>query len=194
MRTSNFIHLIKTHLKNIPGWKTSRKIVVLESDDWGMIRMASKEAFLKLKNKGFPVENSVYNTFDALESNTDLENLAEILLSVKDSHGHPAKFTVNNIVGNPDFKKIKESQFENYFYESFVETLRRHTNSDRVLDLYKQGINEGVFQPQFHGREHVQINNWFTKLKKGDVLFSEAFSEGMFTLNDEKGMSSKAEC
>ena len=36
------------HLVNSKGWRTNRKIVVLESDDWGAIRMSSKEAFDKL--------------------------------------------------------------------------------------------------------------------------------------------------
>jgi len=31
------------NVANIPGWRTDRKIVVIESDDWGAIRMPSKE-------------------------------------------------------------------------------------------------------------------------------------------------------
>ncbi|NTW32234.1 MAG: hypothetical protein HGB12_06370 [Bacteroidetes bacterium] len=30
---------------NIPGWRTDRKILVIESDDWGSIRMPSKETY-----------------------------------------------------------------------------------------------------------------------------------------------------
>lgn len=33
----------KRHFLNLPGWHTRRKIVVIESDDWGSIRMPSKE-------------------------------------------------------------------------------------------------------------------------------------------------------
>ena len=32
------------NLSNLPGWRTSRKIVVIESDDWGTIRMPSNKA------------------------------------------------------------------------------------------------------------------------------------------------------
>ena len=38
----------KKIITNIKGWRTNRKIVVIESDDWGTIRMSSKEAFNSL--------------------------------------------------------------------------------------------------------------------------------------------------
>ena len=31
--------LITSKIINIPGWTTNRKIIVIESDDWGSIRM-----------------------------------------------------------------------------------------------------------------------------------------------------------
>lgn len=36
--------MLRTVIKNfsnLPGWRTNRKIVVIESDDWGSIRMPS---------------------------------------------------------------------------------------------------------------------------------------------------------
>mgnify|MGYP000999890125 CR=1 FL=1 len=33
---------------NIPGWRTNRKIVVIESDDWGSVRMRSREVYDRL--------------------------------------------------------------------------------------------------------------------------------------------------
>ena len=37
--------IISHNLLNIPGWRTKRKLVVIESDDWGAIRMPSKEIY-----------------------------------------------------------------------------------------------------------------------------------------------------
>ena len=34
---------------NLPGWHTRRKLVVIESDDWGSIRMPSREVKQKLQ-------------------------------------------------------------------------------------------------------------------------------------------------
>ena len=37
---------------NLRGWKTNRKIVVIESDDWGSIRMASLKSYTNLLKIG----------------------------------------------------------------------------------------------------------------------------------------------
>ena len=42
---------IKRHISNIPGWRTNRKLVVFESDDWGSIRMPDKKTFEKIQNQ-----------------------------------------------------------------------------------------------------------------------------------------------
>jgi hypothetical protein len=173
---------IKRNLINIPGWSSNQKIVVFESDDWGMIRMASRESYNRLLAKGYPVDRCVYNRNDALETNEDLLCLMEILDMVKDSRGNPAKFTLNNIVGNPNFNKIKESKFEEYFYEPFYETLQRYNNAHQVMDLYAEGRENNLFQLQFHGREHVNINRWIGALQKKDKALLEAFNENMFTV------------
>jgi glycosyltransferase involved in cell wall biosynthesis len=55
---------------NIPRWRTNRKIVVFESDDWGSIRMPSISVLQELRAFGIPVDKSPYCRFDALESNT----------------------------------------------------------------------------------------------------------------------------
>lgn len=182
------------NLSNIPGWHTKRKIVVFESDDWGMQRMPSKKAYDYLLAKGYPVDKSIYNRFDSLESNEDVEALMDVLSSIKDKNNKPAIFTINNILTNPDFGKIFNSNYEEYHYELFTETLRKSKHSEKVFDLYKQGISNKLFQMQFHGREHVHINNWMNNLKNGYDQFLDAFKEGSFTINDSRGFSCRYEC
>ena len=91
------------NLTNARGWRTNRKIVVIESDDWGMIRMSSKKDQKELKKRGFNISQCPYNLNDRIENDRDLEGLGEVLLSVKDNKGNPAKFTINNVVANPEF-------------------------------------------------------------------------------------------
>ncbi len=192
--SNRLINSVKTNLINFPGWNSKRKLVVFESDDWGMIRMATKEAYHKLMQLGYPLDKSIYNKFDALEQNEDLSALMDVLSSVKDKNGNYAKFTINNIVGNPNFEKIKETYFEQYHVEIFTESLKRNTKSDKVVELYKQGLDNGVFQVQFHGREHVHVNNWLKKLRQKDRSFLDAFDHNMFTINDNRGNSCRYEC
>jgi hypothetical protein len=70
------------------------------------------------------------------------------------------------IVGNPDFHKIRQSDFNEYFYEPATETLKRYPYRDMVERIWKQGCSEKIFHPQFHGREHVNIIRWMEALRK----------------------------
>jgi len=181
----NFKKGVSNNLLNIPGWRTKRRIVVIESDDWGTIRMASKKSYdFFLKNR-LPVDKCAYNTNDALECNEDLEQLFEALSSVSDLNNNPAVITANNIVANPDFEKIKASDFQGYFFEPFTETLKRYPEHDNVADLYKTGIENKLFMPQFHGREHVNIARWLKSLQEGEKPTHLAFEQSMFSVHTQ---------
>jgi hypothetical protein len=159
---------------NFPGWRTRRKIVVIESDDWGSIRMPSNEVYAKFISKGLNLSGSVYNRIDSLECNDDLDLLFSVLLNFKDSNGkHPA-LTANIVVGNPDFKKISDSDFTDYYYEPVTETVNRYPDREKVISLWKQGNSEEIFHPQFHCREHVNIIRWMGGLRKrtSEIMFA----------------------
>lgn len=179
---SKFKSTLSQVLINVPGWRTDRKIVVMESDDWGSIRMPSMEVFNDFVSRGFDVHRSDYNRLDTIESNEDLEMLFTVLKSRRDSYGNHLAVTANVVVGNPDFQKIKKSDFTTYYYEPVTETLKRYTNRDRVEILWKEGISAGIFHPQFHGREHVNVSRWMDALRKRTP-------EMMFTFDNETTFS-----
>lgn len=171
------------NLSNIPGWVTRRKIVVIESDDWGSIRMPSKAVFESLVRKGLPVEardSGPYNLFDTLANEDDMHSLFNVLSSVYDKNGNPAVFTAFSVVANPDFDKIRAGGFEKYYYEPFTDTLKRYYTDDSVFDIWKEGIKQGIFIPQFHGREHLNVSEWMRALKRGDRETHLAFEHGMW--------------
>ncbi|MCM1140352.1 MAG: hypothetical protein NC453_17425, partial [Muribaculum sp.] len=99
------------NISNIPGWRTNRHIVVIESDDWGSVRMSSKDSFEELVKRGVPVDKDHYNINDSLESNDDLEILFDNLRKFKDKSDRHPVMTGVNVVANPDFDKIQESGF-----------------------------------------------------------------------------------
>lgn len=182
----NPVRLVKETMShnavNIPGWRTSRRIVVIESDDWGSIRMPSEEVYSRFRSKGLDLADSDYNRLDTLESNADLAGLFEVLSSFRDhSDNHPV-ITANFVVGNPDFKRIKGSDFRYYFYEPVTETLMRYPDRDLVQELWKQGMAARMFHPQFHGREHVNVVRWMEALRKRTP-------EMMFTFDNETTFS-----
>ena len=172
-------------LSNIPDWKTRRRIVVFESDDWGSLRMPSTETFKRLDEAGIILRNpngdaERFNRLDNLATSRDLEGLYEVLSSVKDSRGNPAVFTPVSIVANPDFQKIEASGFQEYFYEPFTETLKRFPGCENSFELWKEGIEKKLFVPQMHGREHLNVIAWMKALSSGDEQAILAFKEGFW--------------
>ena len=62
-----------------------------------------------------------------------------------------------------------------YHYEPVQDTLKRYPHHNRVFSLYQEGLKTGVFRPQFHGREHVQVNRWLNALRNADDNMRFAF-------------------
>jgi hypothetical protein len=115
----NFIKpFISSNLINYKGWKTNKKIVVFESDDWGSVRMPSVETYKTLKQNGIQVDKSPYCKFDSLASEYDLDYLFSTLLKYKDNKGNSPIITANTVIANPDFEKIKIVE---YFSLNFME-------------------------------------------------------------------------
>jgi len=182
--------IISKSVSNIPGWRTKQHLIVIESDDWGSIRMPSREAFSNLLTIGDALvegESLRYNKYDSLATDRDLSSLFEVLYSIKDSGGMPVIFTPVAVVANPDFQKILESDFTEYFYEPFTTTLKRNNQTENAFDSWKKGIEEGIFKPQFHGREHLNVEVWMRALRGGNSNVVKAFHNGMWgisTVND----------
>lgn len=170
---------IRKNISNIPGWRTNRHIVVIESDDWGSIRMSSLDAFNNLLKAGMPVDKGQYNIYDSLESNDDLEMLFETLSKFKDKTDRHPVMTGVNVVANPNFEKIQENGFSEYVYEPYTETCNRYPNHDRVYELWKKGIVERFFVPIFHGREHLNAQFWMRALRKGNKSTLLGFENGV---------------
>lgn len=160
--------IITHNLLNIPGWRTKRHIVVIESDDWGSIRMPSREVYDKLLSKGYRVDLNKYEKNDSLATEKDLTELFNILSKYTDINGNHPIITANCAVANPDFEKIKESGFQNYYYEPFTETLKRYQGCENSFELWQQGMKEGLFKPQFHAREHLNVSNWIHSLQNDE--------------------------
>ncbi|WP_299111134.1 hypothetical protein [uncultured Winogradskyella sp.] len=156
------------------AWRTNKKIVIIESDDWGSIRTSGKEAYRNLQNLGYDMSKSPY-TLDALESNEDMVALYETLHAVRDVQDNPASVTANMILANPDFEAIQNNNFSTYKYETVDTTLGNYQGRDQVRDLWKEGLKTNMFFPQLHAREHVRYWDWMTDLKQNKAEALETF-------------------
>jgi hypothetical protein len=176
------------NLSNIVGWSSNRKIIIIESDDWGSIRMPSLAAFERLQKKGVLLSNGDalrYNVNDTLAKEDDLTALFETLVRYKDINGNPAVFTPICLVANPDFEKIKENNFQQYYYESFTQTLDKYYGTNKIINLWNDGIKNKLFIPQFHGREHLNVTAWMKALQENDKHTHLAFEEKCWGFNNK---------
>lgn len=164
------------------GFKTDRKLIAFCSDDWGGVRIKSLHNRERLLQGGINLNGNRFDQFDTLESNVDLEHLFDILLRHKDCKGNYPVLTVVMNVANPDFAKIRAGNFEEYYFESFTETLMRYPGRERVFPLYQQGLSLNIFKPQFHGREHVQVASWMRALRANDYKTRLGFDSDFFFL------------
>lgn len=175
-----FKNKISRNLQNSIGWTTKKKIVVIESDDWGSIRMPSKTAYLNLLDQGIRVDKCSYNRLDQLETENDMIALFELLDTIKDPKGNPLKITANFLMANPDFKQIKQSSFEKYYYINLKDTYEKYNGTQKVLELTKKGIDNNMFIPQLHGREHLHPISWLKALQNKDEETLSAFHENVW--------------
>jgi len=177
---------VQRHISNMPGFSTKRKLLVIESDDWGSIRMPSNKTFDNLSDSGIDLlsdEGFRFNKYDTLATAEDLTLLFELLSSVKDSSDRAAVITPMAVMANPDFQKIRHSQFNAYYYEPFTDTLTRQPGCESSFKLWKEGIEKRLFVPQFHGREHLNVKPWIKALRMGHKSTHIAFDNQMWGIS-----------
>lgn len=154
-------------LKHAWGWRTTSKLVVLSVDDYGAVRLNNRAAREKL-----PGLRGHMDQLDAVETREDLEALFSVLRSVKGGDGRPAVFTPYALAANPDFAWMRENR--SYGYEVLPETFARLSAEqpaayEGAWALWREGMAEGLFQPQFHGREHLSVPVIEEKLRRKDA-------------------------
>lgn len=163
---------------------------MIESDDWGSIRMPSigalKSFIRDFGSEIFSKEALRYAENDTLAQEDDLDVLFEVLEGKRDQFGNSAVITAFAVAGNPDFEMIRNSEFSQYYFEPFPVTLKRYYGENRILEKWKEGVERKIFVPQFHGREHLNVLAWLQKLREGDSATRRAFDLGFWAFRNPK--------
>jgi len=174
----------KKHALNLFGKKIKEKFLVIESDDWGSVRIPDNESKEYLIKEQLISESDPFSRFECLESSEDFERLFSLLSDFKDGQGNSTVITANTVMANPDFNRIRGSDYQNYFYEVFSDSYKQYNNDEDTFQSFKYGIDQGYLYPQFHAREHLNVSRWMEKLRSGDERFLKAFSVGCFAIDD----------
>jgi hypothetical protein len=160
-----------------------KKVIVFESDDWGTIRTPSRAAYDRMNDAGLKMDANPYNRVDALETEADMEALYQVLSLYKDKKERSPVFTTNFIAANPDFDKIRAANFREYYFNDFVSTYKSLATHENCWNVVKDGIKNRFISPQFHGREHINVQQWLYLLQAGDGNVRKAFDEGFFSMD-----------
>jgi hypothetical protein len=185
------LQIIFQNLKNSIGWKTKRKIIVFSVDDYGNVRLNSKSARTNMNKAGMKVY-SRFDALDTLETKQDLEQLYQVLDSVKDKNGRNAVFTPFALPCNINFEKVAANDFQKYEYELLPETYSKLAKEQPEAYLgawekWQEGIQKGFLKPQFHGREHLNLAIFHDKLKNKDQQLLTALQNKSYTsISDDK--------
>lgn len=166
---------------NLRGWRTARRLILFESDDWGAIRMPGRKAFDALLSGGIRVDQSRYDRLDCLENCGDFEALLEVIERHRDKSGRPAVFTFNTVMGNPDFERIEQDKFEVFHHQHLFESYRDYHGQD-LEPLWREAIDQGLIRPQFHAREHLNSPLWMSDLRNDHVQTRLAFKHRFYGL------------
>ena len=166
--------------------KVNKKIIVIESDDWGSERIPNSEVREELATLGIDMESNPHSKYDSLERFEDLLELEHVLDYFANEYNKKIKITANFITANPYFERIKENKYQEYFFEPFNLTYFNRDKNQDVLNQIKKMINKNYFQPQFHGREHINVNFWLEELKNGNQDFLNAFKRNCYAIDSNK--------
>ncbi len=174
--TSNFSSRVLQRLRHWANWRCKEPVVVFESDDWGLQRKACADL---LQPYGEPSEWA----YEQTESEADLEKLYNVLENHKDEDGRHPCFTANFVTANPDFEKIRQGGFAEYYDISI------NNQNEKLKSKWIEGMDRGVFHPQYHARSHFWAPAWLKDLRENVAgardLFDQNCNGGLSLLKHE---------
>jgi len=136
-----------------PGFRLSRPLVLLQSDDWGRVGVRDAEGREELLAAGLNLGERPYDLY-SLETAEDVHALGEVLQSLTDSVGHPACLGMNFVVANVDFAASAAVGFREIILKPLAEGLPGHWHRTGLDEAYRTGIEAEVFSPALHGATH----------------------------------------
>ncbi|MBK9332899.1 MAG: hypothetical protein IPM96_10980 [Ignavibacteria bacterium] len=166
-------------LRYLPHYLRKRfdqKIIVIESDDWGLERALENSSIDFFKKKFGAVKFSRW-TLDALETKEDMEMLFDLMESYKNKSLHPPVITANFITHN-----IKHSSESELKFIPISEGFNR--GSEDVREIYKTGIQKKYIFPQLHGYSHYNLTklNEYFYTDEGIEFYANGFLTGRSTI------------
>ena len=182
--------------KTLPLTKAAFKIdcsqtpaVVFQSDDWGACRVFNNLEEAERVSKYLDGNYVRYNgeaVRSTLEKPEDLDRLFTILLKHTGGDGLPAVYTANYVTCNPDYSAIRRKNFKELFTLEIPAVPSNWERGDFITKA-KEGMDLGVWDPQYHGMLHMNPFQWMKLLRRRHeqtrALFDSQSFAGMNGIN-----------
>ena len=142
-------------------------IAVFESDDWGACELVPSEAAMAQYN-GLLAKYGKREcpATHGLERSFEVRQLCEVLESHKGADGNSAVFTAFTAMGNPDFKAIEKSGYTKYADIPISRGFPEGWNGEGIVDAMLEGMNRGVWCPEYHAMlHHTSPRLWLNLLR-----------------------------
>lgn len=128
--------------------KFSEKLLMIESDDWGLERGINEHS-IEWARKKYSQSDFTRWTLDALETVEDLDALYSVLEKHQDTYGNPPVVTANFITHNIDYDSRDELRFR--------PVSQGFSEGGSLQEMYENGIARRLIFPQLHGYSHFDI-------------------------------------
>ena len=166
--------------KNVLTKSVKKRILVIESDDWGSIRTRDRESYKLLVKRSIIKENPLDET-DSIATSRDLEVLIDELSSITSQNGQKPVLTCFFNTGNPDFDKIQNSGFETYSNLSYFDHLKSTGEYGDIMPIWNNALEDETFSLAYHAREHLCVPMWMDLLKKSDKTATFSFEQEYYS-------------
>ncbi|HEY3974990.1 MAG TPA: hypothetical protein VGM18_18430 [Candidatus Sulfotelmatobacter sp.] len=137
----------------IDGFYFDRPMLLFQSDDWGRVGLRDAEGLERLQATGLTLGEHPYD-FYTLETAEDLAGLSAVLQRHCDCAGRHPCMEMNFIVANLDFAKMAAESFRQVHLLPLADGFPAGWARPGLVEAYRAGIGEGVFQPALHGTTH----------------------------------------
>jgi len=131
----------------------SRPLVLLQSDDWGRVGVRDRDGYEQLRAQGLRLGKRPYDLY-TLETADDVSAVASLLLRHRDSSGRQACMVMNTCTANFDFVRMRREEFARLILLPLAKGLPGRWTRPRLLDSYRDGVENGLFYPALHGTSH----------------------------------------
>lgn len=139
--------------KRYDGFRFSRPLVMLQSDDWGRVGVRDRDGYEELRARGIRLGERPYDLY-SLETAEDVRELASLLRRHRDCSGRAASMVMNFCTANLDFEQMRRGNFERIELLPLYKGLPGKWQRPGLFDAYRDGVREGVFFPALHGITH----------------------------------------